>query len=583
MPSGERPATGPLEPSWRALAALTIAAIAGFIGVGFLIDVPAPSMPAYAFLVCAWWAVAALALGTSVPVVSTWSATAMGMAQAFILVITWAAALALANVLGIREEWLLVGLRLPVCVILVVGFGQILRERELAALAQVGRERELAHVEAETQAILEAHAAIVEEARRASTDVTAAVRAALRMSHDAGGHDERVRVILDGDVRDRARRAGHRIHEIALDPPPDATPSGGRLGPWLDDLAFAPRWHIGVAYLLLLSTMLLAQVHDGPWRLTMPVVIGSVAVGMLCSLVVAAYCRRRLARWRPVARRIALPVSLLLGLAVALPLSTVGTQSLTALDAGLAGLARLPAALAIVALPAAYSAAVRRSRLGMSELDGLIVLATASRDLAYADLERARRSVISTLHTHVQGRAAAAIAAFDLADAGVPGTEAIIEGVLRELADLDVATVAEHSAAGAEASLDALGSDPVVDVIASWSPVMDIAVEDHGAGPPSLRYRIATHLEDALVNAAVHGRARHVWVSVVAEPRHVRLTVRDDGMGLRGPVTAGLGLEEIAARGGAWALANWPSGGAVLTVDVPMPVGAHLPAMGSDT
>lgn len=564
---GERPSHGgSLQPSWPALGGLTIAAIAGFIGVGFLIGVPTARLSTYIALVVAWWLIAALALGLTVPTVSTWRPAGMAVAQGAILIVTWGAALALSLPLALEPWWLQVGLRLPVCIILVVGFGQILRARELAALARADRERELLAIQSETHALLDAHAAIVEEARSASFDVTAAVRAALRMSHSQGLQDARVRVVLDGDVRRRASAAGRRIHAMRSEPTQQQLPRLRRLGPWLDDLAFAPRWHILLAYALLASTMVIADLGSPAWRSGLAFIAAGVAGGCLISLACAHVARPRLSRWPTSLRRAAFPGSLVLGLAVALPISALGLPGIDSAEIGLAALSRLPAALAIVALPGAFSASVRRSQIGMSGIEGEIVLARTRRDMALVDLEEARRSIVSTLHTHVQGRAAAAIAALELADAGVPGTREIVDAVLEELSDLDITRTLGQSSSPMPV---ALSSDPVHSVVQSWSRVMCVSLTDTADAPPALRYRLATHVEDALVNAAVHGRARTVDITIEAEGPLLLLRVQDDGVGAPPIVEAGLGLQQMGDRGATWQLTGTPAG-SLLIVTIPM-------------
>lgn len=570
----ERPAAlGALQPSWPALAGLTLAAIAGFVGVGFLIDVPGDLMGTYIALVCAWWLTASLALGLTVPAVSAWPPAAMAIAQGAILIVTWGAAFALSISLGLERWWIDVGLRLPVCIILVAGFGQVLRSRELSALMRAERERTLAHIETETHALIEAHAAIVEEARAASSDVTAAVRAALRLSHSQGVQDATIRALLDSDVRRRASDAGRRIHEIRSEPESRETPPLQRLGPWLDDLAFAPSWHIPLAFGLLLTTLVIADLSSPTWQEALPFIFIGATVGCLVAIACAARARPRIAMWSPLWRRLAFPGSLVLGLAIALPVSALGATT-DAADIALASLARMPAALAVVALPGAYSAAVRRSRVYLSEADGRIALATARRDMAQADLEQARRAVVSTLHTYVQGRAVAALTALELADQGVSGAEDIVDAVLTELADLDVVRSAQDSVLSKDLAWptqDMPWIDPVQSVIDSWRRVLDIAIDDHFLGSRHLRYRVATHIDDALVNAAIHGQARCIDISLTVDDGAVHLRVRDDGLGIAGEIRPGLGLTQMKERGGSWHLDSAPGSGTVLTVRLPIP------------
>lgn len=85
-------------------------------------------------------------------------------------------------------------------------------------------------------------------------------------------------------------------------------------------------------------------------------------------------------------------------------------------------------------------------------------------------------------------------------------------------------------------------------------------------------------LQEALSNVARHAHASHVRVHVTADPAHVTLTVRDDGVGIKlaSGLTdggSGLGLGNMRARatrlGGDLTLESPPDGGTVLTWHVP--------------
>jgi two-component system CheB/CheR fusion protein len=101
-----------------------------------------------------------------------------------------------------------------------------------------------------------------------------------------------------------------------------------------------------------------------------------------------------------------------------------------------------------------------------------------------------------------------------------------------------------------------------------------------GAGPVRLADpATATHLfriaQEAVANALRHGRARHIDITLRADPAALTLSVRDDGSGLGGgpPGGAGLGLrlmhDRARAIGGALTIGPAGGGGTVMTCVLP--------------
>ncbi len=84
-------------------------------------------------------------------------------------------------------------------------------------------------------------------------------------------------------------------------------------------------------------------------------------------------------------------------------------------------------------------------------------------------------------------------------------------------------------------------------------------------------YRIA---QEAITNAIKHGRARHIVVRLDGAPNGIRLTVRDDGVGIPGPRArgAGMGLRIMAHRaammGGTFHIRAEPSGGTTVVCEM---------------
>jgi signal transduction histidine kinase len=82
-------------------------------------------------------------------------------------------------------------------------------------------------------------------------------------------------------------------------------------------------------------------------------------------------------------------------------------------------------------------------------------------------------------------------------------------------------------------------------------------------------------VREALANVVKHARATRATVTIVRDAT-VRLTVEDDGVGFGAPAAAftyGLAgmRERVAALGGRLQLANGPTGGARVVVELPLP------------
>ncbi|MFS8036618.1 ATP-binding protein [Xanthobacter sp. AM11] len=112
------------------------------------------------------------------------------------------------------------------------------------------------------------------------------------------------------------------------------------------------------------------------------------------------------------------------------------------------------------------------------------------------------------------------------------------------------------------------------------------------AGPLAAHYGPAQDatlyrcVQEGVTNALRHGDARTVEVGLAEEAgsgpqRHLRLTVADDGSGLKPGLAEGLGLtgmrERVRALGGACRLAPREGGGATLVVDIPVAGAAPAP------
>lgn len=101
---------------------------------------------------------------------------------------------------------------------------------------------------------------------------------------------------------------------------------------------------------------------------------------------------------------------------------------------------------------------------------------------------------------------------------------------------------------------------------------LDIEAARHGFGAETdaAIYRL---VQESLTNAARHGGARRVWIAIAAGSAAIRVSVEDDGVGLKPADDEGMGLkgmrERLAALGGTLSLDNRDGGGARVAALIP--------------
>ncbi|MFY9331740.1 MAG: ATP-binding protein [Candidatus Nanopelagicales bacterium] len=124
-----------------------------------------------------------------------------------------------------------------------------------------------------------------------------------------------------------------------------------------------------------------------------------------------------------------------------------------------------------------------------------------------------------------------------------------------------------------EAMTVSLDVEPVVAELTAGADTADSTTPSLALGA----YRI---IEQAMLNAAAHGLARQVQVSVTSRPREggdwLRVHVADDGAGFDPETVSGGGgfaISEVWARllGGEWAVQSSPGRGASVTAGLPAP------------
>ena len=143
-------------------------------------------------------------------------------------------------------------------------------------------------------------------------------------------------------------------------------------------------------------------------------------------------------------------------------------------------------------------------------------------------------------------------------------------------------------------SVIAIGLGPALETLVAGQPaglsievrsdqrvrLLDNPIDNHFS--PDMRLAMYRIVEEALANVLRHAQATHVCIALTAtSPDELLIQVTDDGVGLpeqTGP--QGLGLSTITARvaqlGGTWQLTTAPSGGAQLSVRIPLPIAPEV-------
>jgi signal transduction histidine kinase len=108
---------------------------------------------------------------------------------------------------------------------------------------------------------------------------------------------------------------------------------------------------------------------------------------------------------------------------------------------------------------------------------------------------------------------------------------------------------------------------------------VSISVVADGDWPSRIRSAAAKHLQriihEAVNNACLHGGARSIWVSLLAEAEQARVTILDDGQGLDPDLAEGFGMGILGMReralllGGSITVERAPERGTLVRVDFP--------------
>jgi signal transduction histidine kinase len=190
--------------------------------------------------------------------------------------------------------------------------------------------------------------------------------------------------------------------------------------------------------------------------------------------------------------------------------------------------------------------------------------------------ERVRHEVATALHDEVQGvllRANLRLSAIaeNVDDADAAGLRAVVAD-LERLRGSGIRSVGRRIAP----PIESVGLVTALDDLArSYEGSVDVSIRvadgiETGERAPAV-YRI---VEQALLNAAMHGRATHVAVVVECADGRLAVTVDDDGVGPAATTRPGTGTAIIDAWvgtfAGEWSLTGRAEGGARLLASVPV-------------
>jgi two-component system, NarL family, sensor histidine kinase UhpB len=207
--------------------------------------------------------------------------------------------------------------------------------------------------------------------------------------------------------------------------------------------------------------------------------------------------------------------------------------------------------------------------------------------LADQRVEEERRLIAHELHDEF-GQSVTAIRSLALAIASQAGN--------RDAATRDVARLISDEAARlydamhgliprlAPLSLDTLGLTATLENLArDWQrrhPAVTLTLH-HELPPelgPSTTLAIYRVVQEGVINALRHAQPSRIDIDIHTDPRHIRVTVADDGIGLPTPwlKPGHFGLRGLTDRvtqlGGTFNIGNGAGGGALLTAEIPLAV-----------
>lgn len=194
--------------------------------------------------------------------------------------------------------------------------------------------------------------------------------------------------------------------------------------------------------------------------------------------------------------------------------------------------------------------------------------------------EDARRQVADLLHDRVQAGLIAACLELQSLPDDEAHKDAIIATIVHRLEQLRGIDVKRAARALSPSLQDVDLHAALRELAMQYGPRMETSVDvasdvELRIGDPEVRLGLYRITEQALMNAAVHGYAQHVDISIrISEGSMIVWEVRDDGRGITSPHDAGLGSALMTTwmrrLDGTWSLDARDGGGAVCKATIPL-------------
>lgn len=246
-------------------------------------------------------------------------------------------------------------------------------------------------------------------------------------------------------------------------------------------------------------------------------------------------------------------------------------------------------AIPLLALNSIIGVTTGRLQHQVARTEDALSLARVQQEWLLEADERARRQVADTLHDRVQAALIAACLQLQTVDpADRQGIDRVIDR-LEELRKVDVRRAARAlsptlSEVGLASSLSELASQYEPGMVTLVD--VDARLDTKGRTEERTRLGIYRIAEQALLNAAVHGRAQVCHISVTYDDS-ATVEIDDNGTGFipaavdqPEAAVSGSGAALIStwvrALGGEWEWGNRPEGGARVLVRLPKPPESHL-------
>ncbi len=206
--------------------------------------------------------------------------------------------------------------------------------------------------------------------------------------------------------------------------------------------------------------------------------------------------------------------------------------------------------------------------------DALGVVERQAEALLQAD-ERVRSSVASLLHDRVQGGLLAACLRLQALTVQESGARQEVDRVIADLEQLRALDVRRAVRTLSPSLRDIDLETAIRELVEPFQSAVDISISIARGVVNDANTRLGVYriIEQGMLNAVDHGRARRVDISLTRTSGDLEIRVRDDGAGLGVDNQAGFGMTLVdtwcRTLGGQWELRDADGGGTVLIAQLP--------------